>query len=73
MNSNLRTCQTCEDWSQAITLLTNKVVDMTRAIWEEVAETKRENRQTRCVWIAIARKMELFDDDEFKDVFGHED
>ncbi len=33
-------------------------------------EMRRENRQTRRVWIAIARKQELFDDDEFDDVFG---
>ncbi len=33
-------------------------------------EMRRENRQTRRIWIAIARKQELFDDDEFEDVFG---
>ena len=33
-------------------------------------EMRRENRQTRRIWIAIARKQELFDDDEFDDVFG---
>lgn len=32
-------------------------------------EMRRENRQTRRIWIAIARKQELFDD-EFEDVFG---
>ena len=35
-------------------------------------EMRRENRQTRRIWIAIARKQELFDDDEFQDVFGEE-
>ncbi len=39
------------------------------AILEEV---RRENRQTRRTWIAIARKQKLFDDDEFQDVFGKE-
>ena len=33
-------------------------------------EMRRENRQTRRIWIAIARKQELFDDEEFDDVFG---
>lgn len=39
---------------------------------EAVLEMRRENRQTRRIWIAIARKQELFDDDEFQDVFGDE-
>lgn len=39
---------------------------------EMVVEMRRENRQTRRIWIAIARKQELFDDDEFRDVFGDE-
>ena len=34
---------------------------------------ERENRQTRRIWIAIARKQELFDDDEFRDVFGDDE
>ena len=39
---------------------------------EMVVEMRRENRQTRHIWIAIARKQELFDDDEFRDIFGNE-
>ena len=39
---------------------------------EMVVEMRRENRQARRIWIAIARKQELFDDDEFQDVFGGE-
>jgi len=39
---------------------------------EELKEMRRENRQTRRIWIAIARKQELFDDDEFRDVFGED-
>ena len=39
---------------------------------EMVVEMRRENRQTRRIWIAIARKQELFDDDEFRDVLGDE-
>ena len=39
----------------------------------EDKEIRRENRQTRRIWIAIARKQELFDDDEFRDAFGDED
>ena len=39
---------------------------------EILGEMRRENRQTRRIWIAIARKQELFDDDEFQDVFGDE-
>ena len=31
-----------------------------------VVEMRRENRQTRPIWIAIARKLELFDDDELQ-------
>ena len=65
---------------EAIALLTNRVVDMTLEIREdikrhdvELEEMKRENRQTRRIWIAIARKQELFDDDEFRDVFGDDD
>ena len=38
-----------------------------------LVEMRRENRQTRRIWIAIARKQELFDDKGFKDVFGDED
>ena len=37
---------------------------------EMVVEMRRENRQTRRIWIAIARKQELFDDDEFRDVLN---
>ena len=33
-------------------------------------EMRRENRQTKRIWMATARKQELFDDDEFRDVFG---
>ncbi len=40
---------------------------------EMVVEMRRENRQTRPIWIAIARKLELFDDDELQDLFGEED
>ena len=64
----------------AIKVLTNRVVDMTLEIREDIKrhdaiieEMRRENRQTRRIWIAIARKQELFDDDEFRDVFGEED
>ena len=38
-----------------------------------VVEMRRENRQTRPIWIAIARTMELFDDDELQDLFGDEE
>ena len=38
-----------------------------------VVEMRRENRQTRPIWIAIARKPELFDDDEIQDLFGDEE
>ena len=38
-----------------------------------LAEMRRENRQTRKIWIAIARKQKLFDDDEFRDVFGEQE
>ena len=34
---------------------------------------QRENRQIRRIWTAIARKQELFDDKEFRDVFDDED
>jgi hypothetical protein len=37
---------------------------------EYLEEIRRDNRQTRRIWIAIARKQELFDEDEFNDVFG---
>ena len=38
-----------------------------------LAEMQRENRQTRRIWIAIARKQNLFDDEEFRDVFGDDE
>ena len=38
----------------------------------EHREWRRENRQIRPIWIAIARKLDLFDEDEFRDVFGDE-
>ena len=37
---------------------------------ETLEEIRRDNRQTRRIWIAIARKQDLFDEDEFDDVFG---
>ena len=37
---------------------------------ETLEEIRRDNRQTRRIWIAIARKQDLFDEDEFNDVFG---
>ena len=33
-------------------------------------EIQRDNRQTRRILMAIARKQELFDEDEFDDIFG---
>ena len=33
-------------------------------------EMQRESRQTRRILMAIARKQELFDEDEFDDIFG---
>ena len=36
-------------------------------------EMVRENRQYRRIWIAIARKQELFDEEEFREVFGDDD
>ena len=38
-----------------------------------ILQEERENRQTRRIWIAIARKQELFDGDEFRDVFGDDE
>ena len=40
---------------------------------EILDEVRRENRQTRRIWIAIARKQQLFDEDEFNDVFGDDE
>ena len=40
---------------------------------EVLDEVRRENRQTRRIWIAIARKQQLFDEDEFNDVFGDDE
>ena len=64
----------------AIRELTNMLVEVSRENRqislenrEMLKEVRRENRQTRRIWIAIARKQELFDDDEFDDVFGDED
>ena len=60
--------------------LLTKVTEMTFEIRREIKEMQRgfqemerENRQTRRIWIAIARKQELFDDDEFRDVFGDDE
>ena len=36
---------------------------------ETLEEIRRDNRQTRRIWIAIARKQDLFDEDD-NDVFG---
>ena len=56
---------------------TRDMVVETRTIAERtlemVEEMRRENRQTRRIWIAIARKQELFDDDELQDLFGDEE
>ena len=38
-----------------------------------IEEIHRDNRQTSRIWIAIARKQNLFDDDEFRDVFGDDE
>ena len=71
----------------AIRELTNMLVEVSRENRQLIArmdrriednyvmlkEMRRENRQTRRIWIAIARKKELFDDDEFDDVFGDGD
>ena len=58
----------------------DRLEDLTEAIGQLVVkhdqvieEMRRENRQTRRIWIAIARKQELFDDDESRDVFGDDD
>ena len=40
---------------------------------EMVLEMRRENRQMRPIWIAIARKLELFDDDELRELFGDDE
>ena len=50
--------------------LTVRTSDLLAQVTEISLEMQRDNRQTRRIWIAIARKQELFDDDEFDDVFG---
>ena len=59
-----------EGRTDAIEELTIKMSEVLLETREMVFEMRRENRQTRRIWIAIARKQQLFDDDEFKDVFG---
>ena len=57
-----------ETVERAIVILSELLLTSRR----ELEELRRENRQTRRIWIAIARKQELFDDEEFLDVFGEE-
>lgn len=59
-----------EDISRRLADLTATLAETTLETREMVLEMRRENKQTRRIWIAIARKQELFDDDEFMDVFG---
>lgn len=37
-----------------------------------IEEIRQENRMTRRIWIAIAKKQQLFDDDQWRDVFGED-
>ena len=62
-----------EDLTEAIGQLVVKQDKVIEEMRREFKEYQRENRQTRRIWIAIARKQELFDDDEFRDVFGDDD
>ena len=62
-----------EELSVRTTNLLTKVTEMTLEMQRSFREMERENRQTRRIWIAIARKQELFDDDEFRDVFGDDE
>ena len=50
--------------------LSIRMSDLLAEVTEIALEMQRDSRQTRRIWIAIARKQELFDDDEFDDVFG---
>ena len=38
-----------------------------------LGEMRRENRMTRRIWMAIAKKQQLFDDEEWQDVFGSDE
>lgn len=59
-----------QDTMEDLIRLVVQDIEGNRQILEEM---RRENRQTRRIWIAIAKKQELFDDEEFKDVFGEEE
>lgn len=36
----------------------------------QLAEIRQENRQSRRMWMGVARNRQLFDDDEWRDIFG---
>ena len=50
--------------------LTEKISELIILHDADLEEMRRENRQTRKIWIAIAKKQQLFDDDQWLDVFG---
>ena len=39
---------------------------------EILEEVRRDYHQMRPIWVTIAKKLELFDNDEFRDLFGDE-
>ena len=64
---------TIEDRVARLEDLTLKIGELIVYHHSHLDEMRQENRMTRRIWIAIARKQNLFDDDEFRDVFGDEE
>ena len=52
---------------------TDHLIALNTNVVTMLGEMREDNRMTRRIWIAIAKKQKLFDDDEWRDVFGDED
>ena len=61
---------TLKERVEKIESLTEKIGELIVLHDADLDEMRRENRQTRKIWIAIAKKQQLFDDDQWLDVFG---
>ena len=59
-----------EERMQRLEQLNEKIGELIIKHDADLVEIRQENAMTRRIWIAIAKKQQLFDDNELRDVFG---
>ena len=63
---------TTEKRVESLETITDHLIKLNTNVVTMLGEMREDNRITRRIWIAIAKKQRLFDDDEWRDVFGQD-